>query len=105
MISSLIDRRHFPTLDTHRYLNQASLGLIGQPAVQAMHRFIDDTARHGNSRMSDEDEARFLDSMRTAASRLFSCPVERMAVVGCASEILAQLPLLLGSHRTAPSSP
>jgi len=95
MISSQIDRRHFPTLESHRYLNQASLGLIGEPAVQAMHRFIDDTARHGNSRMSDEDEARFLDSMRAAASRLFSCPVDRMAVVGCASEILAQLPLLI----------
>ncbi len=96
MITSLIDRRLFPTLDTHRYLNQASLGLIGEPAVQAMHRFIDDTARHGNSQMSDEDEARFLDSMRAAASRLFSCPAERMAVVGGASEILAQLPMLIG---------
>ena len=95
MTSSLIDRRQFPTLDTQRYLNQASLGLIGQPAVQAMHRFIDDTARHGNARMSDEDEARFLDSMRAAASRLFSCPVARMAVVGCASEVLAQLPALI----------
>ena len=61
-----------------------------------MHRFIDDTARHGNARMSDEDEARFLDSMRAAASRLFSCPVARMAVVGCASEVLAQLPQLIG---------
>ena len=67
MTSSLIDRRQFPTLDTQRYLNQASLGLIGEPAVQAMHRFIDDTARHGNGRMSDEDEARFLDAMRARA--------------------------------------
>jgi len=99
MISSLVDRRHFPTLESHRYLNQASLGLIGEPAVQAMHRFIDDTARHGNSRMSDEDEARFLDAMRAAAARLFSCPVERMAIVGCASEILAQLPMLIGIPR------
>ena len=96
MTSSLIDRRQFPTLDTQRYLNQASLGLIGEPAVQAMHRFIDETARHGNGRMSDEDEARFLESMRAAASKLFSCPVARMAVVGGASEILAQLPQLIG---------
>ena len=95
MISSLVERRHFPTLDRHRYVNQASLGLIGQPAVQAMHRFIDDFARHGNCHMSDEDEARFLDALRAAASTLLSCPVAQVAVVGCASEILAQLPLMI----------
>jgi selenocysteine lyase/cysteine desulfurase len=95
MISSLVDRRHYPTLERHRYLNQASLGLIGDPAVQAMHRFIDDTARHGNGCMSDEDEARFLNSLRSVAARLFSCPADRIAIVGCASEILAQLPLMV----------
>ncbi|MGH8203735.1 MAG: aminotransferase class V-fold PLP-dependent enzyme [Steroidobacteraceae bacterium] len=95
MISSLLDRRHFPILDSQRYLNQASLGLIGEPAVRAMHRFIDDVARHGNGRMSDEDEARFLDAMRAAASKLLSCPASRIAVVGCASEILAQIPLMI----------
>jgi selenocysteine lyase/cysteine desulfurase len=95
MISSLTDRRHFPTLETHRYLNQASLGLIGQPAVQAMHRFIDDTARHGNCRMSDEDESHFLDPLRAQASKMFSCQADQVAVVSCASEILSQLPMLL----------
>jgi cysteine desulfurase / selenocysteine lyase len=95
MISPLFDRRHFPTLERYRYLNQASLGLIGNPAVQAMHRFIDDYARHGNSEMSDEDEACFLDTLRGVAARLFSCPAEQVAVVGCASEILAQLPLMI----------
>src|SRR5262245_855061 len=95
MISSLTDRRHFPTLEAHRYLNQASLGLIGQPAVQAMHRFIDDTARHGNCRMSDEDESHFLDPLRAQASKMFSCQTDQVAVVSCASEILSQLPMLL----------
>jgi len=33
MISSLFDRQDFPTLEENCYLNQASLGLIGQPAV------------------------------------------------------------------------
>ena len=64
MIPSLFDRRDFPTLEQYRYLNQASLGLIGRPAVQAMHGFIDEYARHGNCRMSDEDEAQYLDALR-----------------------------------------
>jgi hypothetical protein len=48
MISSLFDRLDYPSLLQGVYLNQASLGLIGQPAVTAMHTFIDDVARHGN---------------------------------------------------------
>ena len=95
MMSSLVERRHYPTLDRHCYLNQASLGLIGQPAAQEMHRFIDDHARHGNCYMSDEDEARFLDALRAEGSKLLSCPVAQVAVVGCASEVLAQLPLMI----------
>ncbi len=95
MIPSLFDRRDFPTLEQYRYLNQASLGLIGRPAVQAMHGFIDEYARHGNCRMSDEDEAQYLDALRGIAARAFSCPSAQVAVVGCASEILAQLPLMI----------
>jgi len=38
------------------YLNQAALGLIGQPALEAMHGFLDEVAQHGNRFMSDDDE-------------------------------------------------
>ena len=95
MISSLCDRRDFPTLEQHCYLNQASLGLIGRPAVQAMHRFIDDYARHGNCFMSDEHEADYLDALRALAARILSYPPAQVAIVGCASEVLAQLPLMI----------
>ena len=56
MIPSAFDRLDYPSLRQSVYLNQASLGLIGQPAVAAMHAFIDDVARHGNLYMSDSDE-------------------------------------------------
>lgn len=97
MISSLLDRRDFPTLERYCYLNQAALGLIGQPAVQAMHRFVDDYGRHGNCYMSDDDEAAYLETLRTLGAKLFGCPASQVAVVGSASEILAQIPLLI--HR------
>jgi len=95
MINSLFDRRNYPTLDENIYLNQASLGLIGQPAVIAMHQFIDDFARHGNCFMSDKDEVAYLNSLRTIAATLFGCPSTQMAIVSGASEILAQIPLLI----------
>src|SRR5438876_632530 len=58
MISSPFDRLDYPSLRQSVYLNQASLGLIGQPAVTAMHTFIDNVARHGNLYMSDRDEVK-----------------------------------------------
>lgn len=99
MIASLLDRRDFPTLERHCYLNQAALGLIGRPAVQAMHQFIDDYARHGNCHMSDEDEAAYLDTLRAVGAKLFGCPSSQVAVVACASEILAQIPLMIQRPR------
>jgi hypothetical protein len=56
LLSSLIQRSDYPTLQESVYLNQASLGLIGNPAVDAMHDLLDRVARHGNLHMSDEDE-------------------------------------------------
>src|ERR1019366_4108129 len=47
MISPPFDRLDYPSLRQSAYLNQASLGLIGRPAVTAMHTFIDNVARHG----------------------------------------------------------
>ena len=66
MVSSLIDRGGYPTLRECVYLNQASLGLIADPAVEAMHDLLDRVVRHGNLHMSDEDEAAFLDGLRRA---------------------------------------
>ena len=60
MISSLFDRQDYATLNQNYYLNQASLGLIGRPAVHEMHKFIDDYAQHGNCYMSDKDEVAYL---------------------------------------------
>jgi len=95
MISSPFDRSDYPSLRQSVYLNQASLGLIGQPAVTAMHTFIDTVARHGNLYMSDRDEVAYSATLRDRASRLLHCNSEQVAIVASASEILGQLPMLL----------
>ena len=95
MISSPFDRLEYPSLRQSAYLNQASLGLIGQPAVTAMHTFLDNVARHGNLYMSDSDEVAYCETLRERASRLFRCVSSRVAIVASASEILGQLPMLL----------
>jgi cysteine desulfurase/selenocysteine lyase len=95
MIPSLFNRLDYPSLGQSVYLNQASLGLIGQPAATAMHTFIDDVARHGNLYMSDSDEVGYYETLREHAARLFHCDSTRVAIVAGASEILGQLPSLL----------
>jgi selenocysteine lyase/cysteine desulfurase len=95
MIPSLFDRLDYPSLGQSVYLNQASLGLIGQPAVTAMHTFIDEVARHGNLYMSDSDEVGYCETLRERAARLFHCDSTQVAIVAGASEILGQLPSLL----------
>ena len=99
MISSPFDRLDYPSLRQSAYLNQASLGLIGQPAVTAMHTFIDNVARHGNLYMSDSDEVAYCEALRERASRLLHCDSSRVAIVASASEILGQLPMLLQPRR------
>jgi cysteine desulfurase / selenocysteine lyase len=95
MIPSPFDRSDYPSLRQNVYLNQASLGLIGQPAVTAMHAFIDNVARHGNLYMSDRDEVSYGETLRERASRLLHCDSIQVAIVASASEILGQLPMLL----------
>src|SRR6266567_3207825 len=95
MISSLFDRLDYPSLLQGVYLNQASLGLIGQPAATAMHTFIDSVARHGNLYMSDKDEVAYFETLRERASRLLHCESRQVAIVASASGILGQLPMLL----------
>jgi selenocysteine lyase/cysteine desulfurase len=77
------------------YLNQASLGLIGRSAVDAMHRLLDGIARHGNLYMTDEDEVNFLDALRGRAARLFQTEAHQIAILSSASELLGQVPLML----------
>lgn len=95
--SSLFDRSDYPTLTESIYLNQASLGLIGRPSVDAMHQFLDGIGRHGNLYMSDEDEVAFLDALRQRAARLFQTETRRIAILSSASELLGQLPFMLPS--------
>jgi len=99
MIFSPFDRLDYPSLRQSVYLNQASLGLIGQPAVTAMHAFIDNVARHGNLHMSDNDEVAYCETLRERASRLLHCDSTQVAIVASASEILGQLPMLLQPRR------
>ncbi len=95
MISSLLPRADYPTLEGTTYLNQASLGLVGRPAVEAMHAFLDDVARHGNRFMSDDDEVAYFASLRSRAARLLHVDPGAIAILGGASELLGQLPYLL----------
>jgi selenocysteine lyase/cysteine desulfurase len=95
MIAALFGRQDYPCLGEICYLNQASLGLIGRLAVHEMHQFIDETARHGNCHMSDENEVAHLNSLRAVGAELFACPSSDIAVVAGASDILAQLPAMI----------
>ncbi len=95
MMTALIPRTHYASLADCVYLNQASLGLLGQPATEAMHRFVDDVARHGNWNMSDADEVGFFSQLRERAARLFRADADRIAILSSASELLGQIPLLI----------
>ena len=95
MINALVDRSSYSSLDDCVYLNQASLGLIGQPAVRSMHEFLDNTARHGNLRMTDAEEVGFFESLRQRGASLLNCPADLLAITASASELLGQLPFLI----------
>jgi selenocysteine lyase/cysteine desulfurase len=94
-MAALISRSDYPSLAEGVYLNQAALGLLGQPAVKAMHRFLDDVARHGNLHMSDADEVGFFDLLRERAARLFRADRDQIAILSSASELLGQIPHLV----------
>ena len=95
MSTSPLYRSHYPGLNDYVYLNQASLGLISQPAVEAMHAFLDDIARHGNVSMTDEEEVGFFASLRQRGARLLNCSEDRLAILASASEMLGQLPFMI----------
>jgi selenocysteine lyase/cysteine desulfurase len=94
MISSLSDRSHYNSLTDAIYLNQASLGLVGQPAVSAMHAYLDDIGRHGNMNLTDAEEVALFNPLRENAAVLMNCPAEQLAIMSSAGEMLSQLPYL-----------
>ncbi len=97
MTTALIPRARYASLASCVYLNQASLGLLSASTVEAMHRFVDDVARHGNWKLSDADEVRCFDSLRSSAARLFHADADRIAITSSASELLGQIPQLIPS--------
>ncbi|MEM7069104.1 MAG: aminotransferase class V-fold PLP-dependent enzyme [Pseudomonadota bacterium] len=94
MVSALSNRHHYSSLDKGIYLNQASLGLVGQPAVAAMQEFLENIARHGNMYLTDDEEVELFAPLRKSAAKLFNCPAEQLAIIGSAGEMLSQLPYL-----------
>ena len=84
MISSLSNRSHYSSLTDAIYLNQASLGLVGQPAVSAMHAYLDDIGRHGNMYLTDAEEVALFNPLRENAAVLMNCPAEQLAIMSSA---------------------
>ena len=82
MIHSLSSRFEYKTLEKMIYLNQASLGLISDTSINAMHQFLDNIGRHGNSMMTDEEEVNFFDDLRDTASLLFNCSIVLIGLSG-----------------------
>lgn len=101
---ALLPRRLYAALDECTYLNQASLGLVPRPTIEAMTRFLEEVGQHGNVRLSDEAEAKVLDGLREAGATLFDAPLRAIAVLAGASEGLGQVAAALTS-RLAPDAP
>ena len=55
-IPSLVRRDRYAALERCTYLNQASLGLIPEPTIDAMESFLRQTAQFGNLYLSDDQE-------------------------------------------------
>jgi len=98
-IPSLVPRDRYAALERCTYLNQASLGLIPEPAVDAMESFLKQTARFGNLYLDDDQEAALLDGVRSAGAGVLGTSSEAVAVVSGASEGLGQVTSLLGPDR------
>jgi cysteine desulfurase / selenocysteine lyase len=98
-IPSLVPRDRYAALERCTYLNQASLGLIPDPAIDAMESFLKQTARFGNLYLSDDQEAALLDGVRSAGATVLGTSSEAVAVVSGASEGLGQVTSLLEPDR------
>jgi cysteine desulfurase/selenocysteine lyase len=94
-IPSLVPRDRYAALERCTYLNQASLGLIPVPAIDAMETFLKETAQFGNLYLSDDQEAAILDGVRSAGAEVLGTSSDAVAVVAGASEGLGQVTSLL----------
>ena len=94
MINALSNRSGYPCLSQNIYLNQASLGLLSDKTVTEMTKFLDTVARYGNLKMTDEEEAHFLNPLRRNVATLLQAKQKNIAIVASASEILSQIPEL-----------
>ncbi|HET8526100.1 MAG TPA: aminotransferase class V-fold PLP-dependent enzyme [Actinomycetota bacterium] len=98
-IPSLLPRDRYAALDRCTYLNQASLGLVPAPTIDAMEAFLRETAQFGNLYLSDDQEAAILNGLRSAGARLLGTSADAVAVVAGASEGLGQVASLLEPER------
>ena len=94
-IPSLVPRDRYAALERCAYLNQASLGLIPVPTIEAMDTFLKETAQFGNLYLSDDQEAAILDGVRSAGAEVLGTSSGAVAVVAGASEGLGQVTSLL----------
>jgi len=94
-IPPLVPRDRYAALERCTYLNQASLGLIPAPSIDAMETFLKETAQFGNLYLSDDQEAAILDGVRSAGARVLGTSSDAVAVVAGASEGLGQVTSLL----------
>lgn len=94
-IAPLVPRDQYAALERCTYLNQAALGLIPAPTIDAMDAFLRQTAQFGNLYLSDDQEAAILDGLRSAAAEVLGTTADAVAVVGSASEGLGQVTSLL----------
>ena len=105
MIQALVNRTDYPCIKDYVYLNQASLGLIGTPAVKSMHVFLDDIARHGNLRMTDLDEVGIFKSLRQRGAKILNCDTDRLAILAGASELLGHNAIVDVPSEAVPDAP
>jgi selenocysteine lyase/cysteine desulfurase len=94
-IPSLVPRDRYAALERCTYFNQASLGLIPVPTIDAMDTFLKETAQFGNLYLSDDQEAAILDGVRSAGAEVLGTSSGAVAVVAGASEGLGQVTSLL----------
>ena len=94
MINALSTRSDYPCLGQSVYLNQASLGLLSDKTVAEMTEFLNTVARYGNLKMSDKEEANFLNPLRGNISKLLQTEHDNIAILSSASELLSQVPKL-----------
>ena len=94
MVDALSLRSGYPSLDQSIYFNQASLGLLHDTTVTEMTEFLSTVARYGNLKMTDKQEANFLDPLRGSIAKLLQAQPENIAILSSASELLSQVPNL-----------